>query len=51
MPVVGLLPSPPYMFFQEDTPDTIARDQLVPTADLLISILRTADTLPLSDLK
>jgi hypothetical protein len=50
MPVVGLLSSPPYMFFREDTPDTVARDQLAPTVNVVISILRAADTLPLGDL-
>ncbi len=50
-PVVGLLPNPPYIFFKEDTPETVARNQLAPTADLVISILRTADTLPLEKLR
>ena len=50
-PVVGLLPNPPYIFFKEDTPETVARDQLAPTTDLVISILRTADTLPLEELQ
>jgi hypothetical protein len=45
-PVVGLLSNPPYMFFKEDTPETVARDQLVPTTNLIISILRAADELP-----
>jgi len=47
VPVIGLLPNPPYMFFKEDTPATVARDQLAPTTDLIISMLRTADTLPM----
>jgi hypothetical protein len=47
VPVIGLLPNPPYMFFKEDTPATVARDQLVPTTDLIISMLRIADTLPM----
>lgn len=50
-PVVGLLPSPPYLFFQEDTLDTVARDQLVPTAALVASMLRAADELPLDKLR
>ncbi len=49
-PVVGLLSSPSYMFFKEDTLDTVARDQLAPTANMVISILRTADTLPFNKL-
>jgi hypothetical protein len=39
------------MFFQEDTPATVARDQLVPTVDVIISILRAADTLPAPDFR
>jgi len=50
-PVVGLLPNPPYIFFKEDTLDTVAKDELVPTTNLIISILRTADTLPLDELR
>lgn len=50
-PAVGLLPNPPYMFFKEDTLETVARDQLVPTTNLVISILRTADTLPLEEVR
>ncbi len=50
-PVVGLLTSPPYMFFKEDTLETVAKDQLVPTTNLVISILRTADILPLEELR
>ena len=49
-PVVGLLPNPRYIFFKEDTPDTVAKDRLVPTTNLIISLLRTADTLPLEEL-
>lgn len=50
-PVVGILPNPPYIFFKEDTPEAVARDQLAPTADLVISILRAADTLEIGELK
>jgi hypothetical protein len=50
-PTVGILPNPQYIFFTEDTPDAVARDQLVPTADLVISMLRAADELPLDELK
>jgi len=51
LPVIGLLPNPPYMFFKEDAPDTVARDQLAPTTDLIVSMLRTADTLPINKLR
>jgi hypothetical protein len=50
-PVVGLLSNPPYIFFKEDTLDTVAKDQLVPTTNLVISILRTADTLAIEELR
>ncbi len=46
-PVVGFLSGPPYLFFLEDTLDTVATDQLAPTANLLISMIREADDLPL----
>jgi len=51
LPVVGLLSNSPYMFFQEDTPAAVASDQLVPTANTIISIIRAADTLPSSALR
>jgi len=50
-PSVGLLPNPPYFVFKEDTLKTVARDQLVTTTDLVISMLRAADTFPLEKLK
>jgi hypothetical protein len=50
-PTVGILPNPQYIFFKEDTPDAVARDQLVPTANLIISMLRAADELPLDELR
>ena len=49
--VVGLLPAQPYLVFKEDTLKTVARDQLAPTADLVVSILRTADEVPLDQLQ
>lgn len=51
IPVVGLLSYAPYMFFMEDTPATVARDQLVPTVDMIISIVRTADALALNEFR
>ena len=51
LPVIGLMSSPPYMFFPQDTPDAVATDQLVPTANLMASIIRTADTLSFDDLR
>ena len=47
-PVVGLLSNPPYLFSKEDTPAAVARKQLAPTTEIMISILRTADRLPLN---
>ena len=51
LPVVGFMSNPPYMFFPEDTMDAVASDQLVPTANVIASILRTADGVPLEDLR
>jgi Zn-dependent M28 family amino/carboxypeptidase len=50
LPVVGLMSNPPYMFFPEDTMEAVATDQLVPTANVIASILRTADGLSLDQL-
>ena len=43
LPVIGFMSNPPYMFFPEDTMAAVATDQLVPTANIIASILRTAD--------
>lgn len=51
LPVVGFLSNPPYMFFPEDTMAAVATDQLVPTANLVASILRTADSLSMEELR
>lgn len=51
IPVVGLMSNPPYMFFPEDTLDAVATDQLVPTANLMATILRSADKFPFNDLR
>lgn len=51
LPVVGFMSNPPYMFFPQDTPATVAADQLVPTATLMASILRAADELTWQDLR
>ncbi len=50
-PTVGILPNPLYIFFKEDTLEAVARDQLVPTADLVVAMLRTADELSLDELR
>jgi len=50
LPVVGLMSNPPYMFFPEDTMEAVATDQLVPTANVIASILRTADGLSIGQL-
>jgi len=51
LPVIGLISSPPYMFFPQDTMQAVATDQLVPTANLMASIIRTADNLSFDDLR
>ena len=43
--------NPPYMFFPEDTIEAVATDQLVPTANLMATILRTADGYAMDDLR
>jgi hypothetical protein len=43
--------NPPYMFFPEDTTEAVATDQLVPTANIIATILRTADDLSMEELK
>jgi hypothetical protein len=50
-PVVGLLSSPNYLFFKEDTPEAVAEDQLVPTVEVILSILRAADDYPIETFK
>lgn len=51
LPVIGMMSNPPYMFFPQDTMEAVATDQLVPTANLLASIMRTSDTLSFDDLR
>ena len=51
IPVIGMMSNPPYMFFPEDRPDAVATDQLVPTANLMASIIRTADAFSLEELR
>jgi hypothetical protein len=51
LPVVGLLSAPPYLFFPEDTLETVAEEELVPTANLLIALIRAADRYPLSEFR
>ncbi len=51
LPVIGMMSSPPYMFFPEDRMDAVATDQLVPTANLMASIIRTADGMSFEDLR
>jgi Zn-dependent M28 family amino/carboxypeptidase len=51
LPVIGFMSNPPYMFFPEDTMEAVATDQLVPTANVIASILRTADGLSMEQLR
>ncbi len=51
LPVIALASAPPYLFFPEDTPDVVAKDQLVPTVRVIRSILRAADQLPIESLR
>ncbi|MBW1774815.1 MAG: M28 family peptidase [Deltaproteobacteria bacterium] len=51
IPVIGMMSNPPYMFFPEDRPDAVATDQLVPTANLMASIIRTADGFSFEELR
>jgi hypothetical protein len=51
LPVINFMSNPPYMFYPEDTMEVVATDQLVPTANVIASILRTADNLSKEDLR
>ena len=51
IPSIGLLSAPPYLFFKEDSPEIVAKDQLIPTTNLILSILRAAEKLSISELK
>ncbi len=49
--LINFMSNPPYMYYPEDTKEVVATDQLVPTANVIASILRTADNLPKEDLR
>jgi hypothetical protein len=51
LPVIGFMSNPPYMFFPEDTMEAVATDQLIPTANVIASILKTADKLSVEELR
>jgi len=51
LPVIGFMSNPPYMFFPEDTMSAVAVDQLVPTANLMATILRRADAFTMGELR
>lgn len=51
LPTVGLLSGEPYLNFPEDTLEAVAEDELVPSTNLLIALIRTADKYPLSELR
>jgi peptidase M28-like protein len=51
LPVIGFMSNPPYMFFPEDTEKAVAVDQLLPTADVIASILRSSDGFSLNELR
>jgi len=51
LPTVGLLSAEPYLNFPEDTLEAVARDELVPSTNLLIALIRAADESPLSEFR
>jgi len=51
LPVIGFMSNPPYMFFPEDTMSAVAVDQMVPTANLMATILRRADAFSMDELR
>jgi Zn-dependent M28 family amino/carboxypeptidase len=48
LPTVGLLPAPPYLQFPEDTTEAVAEEELVPSINLLIALIRAAEGYPLN---
>ena len=51
LPTVGLLSAEPYLNFPEDTLEAVAQEELVPSTNLLIALIRAADKYPLSELR
>jgi hypothetical protein len=51
LPTVGLISAEPYLNFPEDRLEAVAEDELVPTTNLLIALLRAADRYPLSEFR
>jgi hypothetical protein len=48
LPTVGLISAEPYLNFPEDTLEAVAEEELVPSANLLIALIRAAEKYPLS---
>ena len=51
LPTVGLLSAEPYLNFPEDTLEAVAREELVPSTNLLIALIRAADEYPLGEFR
>ena len=48
LPTVGLISAEPCLNFPEDTLEAVAEDELVPSTNLLIALIRAAENYPLS---
>jgi len=48
LPTVGLISAEPYLNFPEDSLDAVAEEELVPSTNLLIALIRAAERYPLS---
>ena len=51
IPSVGLISAEPYLTFPEDTLEAVAEEELVPTTNLLIALIRAAEQYPLSEFR
>jgi hypothetical protein len=48
---VGLISAEPYLNFPEDTLEAVAEEELVPSTNLLIALIRAAERYPLSEFR
>jgi hypothetical protein len=51
LPTVGLISAEPYLNFPEDTLTAVAQEELVPSTNLLIALIRAAEEYPLREFR